>query len=182
MNQEGLDFSLTGLSPSLALFPAASTKSRFCNFPRVPGNPPFTSYYPDLTALLGCNVKTGLGCSPFRSPLLRESLLLSLPQGTKMFQFPWFASATYVFSDRYYGFTHSRFSDSVIPGSKDACSSPRLIAACHDLHRLPVPRHPPYALICLTILFILLFMFKSVATVTTLDRILYAGHNSHLFH
>ena len=27
---------------------------------------------------------------PFRSPLLRESLLLSFPQGTEMFQFPWF--------------------------------------------------------------------------------------------
>jgi hypothetical protein len=31
------------------------------------------------------------GLFPFRSPLLRESLLLSLPQGTKMFQFPWSA-------------------------------------------------------------------------------------------
>jgi hypothetical protein len=31
------------------------------------------------------------GLFPFRSPLLRESLLLSLPQGTKMFQFPWYA-------------------------------------------------------------------------------------------
>ena len=27
---------------------------------------------------------------PFRSPLLRESRLLSFPQGTEMFQFPWF--------------------------------------------------------------------------------------------
>ena len=27
---------------------------------------------------------------PFRSPLLGESLLLSFPQGTEMFQFPWF--------------------------------------------------------------------------------------------
>ena len=27
---------------------------------------------------------------PFRSPLLGESLLLSSPQGTEMFQFPWF--------------------------------------------------------------------------------------------
>ena len=27
---------------------------------------------------------------PFRSPLLRESQLLSVPQGTEMFQFPWF--------------------------------------------------------------------------------------------
>jgi hypothetical protein len=27
---------------------------------------------------------------PFRSPLLRESRLLFFPQGTEMFQFPWF--------------------------------------------------------------------------------------------
>ena len=32
------------------------------------------------------------GLFPVRSPLLGESLLFSLPQGTKMFQFPWFAS------------------------------------------------------------------------------------------
>ena len=34
---------------------------------------------------------------PFRSPLLRESRLLSLPRGTKMFQFPRFASRPYGF-------------------------------------------------------------------------------------
>ena len=34
---------------------------------------------------------------PFRSPLLGESRLLSLPQGTEMFQFPWFASRPYGF-------------------------------------------------------------------------------------
>ena len=28
------------------------------------------------------------------------------------------------------------------------CSSPKLIAAYHVLHRLSDPRHPPYALIC----------------------------------
>ena len=39
------------------------------------------------------------------------------------------------------GFTHSE-----IHGSKDMCSSPWLIAACHVLRRLPVPRHPPCAL------------------------------------
>ena len=37
---------------------------------------------------------------------------------------------------------------SEIHGSKVACTSPWLIAACHVLHRLPEPRHPPYALIC----------------------------------
>ena len=34
----------------------------------------------------------------FRSPLLTESLLLSFPPGTEMFQFPGFASRTYAFS------------------------------------------------------------------------------------
>src|SRR2546427_1932915 len=42
---------------------------------------------------------------------------------------------------------------SEICGSKDACSSPQLIAACHVLHRLEVPRHPPCALSSLTIKF-----------------------------
>ena len=36
-----------------------------------------------------------------------------------------------------------------ICGSSDMCSSPQLFAACHVLLRLPVPRHPPYALLCL---------------------------------
>jgi hypothetical protein len=44
------------------------------------------------------------------------------------------------------GFPHSE-----IPGSKPACGSPGLIAACHVLHRLLAPRHPPYALSSLTI-------------------------------
>ena len=35
---------------------------------------------------------------------------------------------------------------SEILGSQLVCSSPRLIAAYHVLHRLPVPRHPPCAL------------------------------------
>ena len=38
-------------------------------------------------------------------------------------------------------------SHSDIRGSKVACTSPRLVAACHVLHRLREPRHPPYALI-----------------------------------
>ena len=43
------------------------------------------------------------------------------------------------------GFPHSEIS-----GSKDICSSPKLIAAYHVFHRLSVPRHPPYALISIT--------------------------------
>src|SRR5688572_32262246 len=63
-----------------------------------------------------------------------------------MFQFRGFASYTYVFSIRYMGITPCEFSHSEIPGSKSASDSPRLIAGNHVLHRLPVPRHPPYAL------------------------------------
>ena len=39
------------------------------------------------------------------------------------------------------GFPHSE-----IVGSKFAHNSPTLIAACHVLHRLCMPRHPPNAL------------------------------------
>ena len=43
------------------------------------------------------------------------------------------------------GFPHSDIS-----GSMDICSSPKLFAAYHVFHRLLVPRHPPYALSCMT--------------------------------
>jgi hypothetical protein len=42
------------------------------------------------------------------------------------------------------GFPHSD-----ICGSKGARASPQLFAACHVLHRLSVPRHPPNALLAL---------------------------------
>ena len=40
---------------------------------------------------------------------------------------------------------------SVIRGSRDVCSSPRLFAAYHDLLRQTAPRHPPWTRIRLTI-------------------------------
>ena len=40
------------------------------------------------------------GLLPVRSPLLRESLLMSFPEGTEMFHFPSFASYSYVFTIR----------------------------------------------------------------------------------
>jgi hypothetical protein len=39
------------------------------------------------------------------------------------------------------------------PGQSLFSDSPELIAASHVLHRLPAPRHPPYALSSLTIKF-----------------------------
>ena len=45
----------------------------------------------------------------------------------------------------------ARFPHSDICGSLDICSSPQLFAAYHVILRLLVPRHPPCALISLTI-------------------------------
>jgi hypothetical protein len=83
---------------------------------------------------------------PFRSPLLGESFLLSLPLGTEMFQFPRFASCTYGFSTGYLDMTRDGFPHSGIFGSTPASGSPKLIAAYYALHRLLLPRHPPCAL------------------------------------
>ena len=82
------------------------------------------------------------------------------------------------------GFPHSD-----IRGSLDMCSSPRLFAACHVFRRLPVPRHPPCALLCLTFslhsvaAFCLRFVLFFVLTLLTMKltfQILYA-HAVHGF-
>jgi hypothetical protein len=83
-----------------------------------------------------------------RSPLLAESLLFSFPSGTEMVHFPEFALTTLYIQVAVIGFPHSE-----INGSLNKCFSPLLIAAYHVLHRLEVPRHPPYALSSLTIKF-----------------------------
>ena len=50
-------------------------------------------------------------------------------------------------ADRKGGFPHSE-----ITGSQGARASPVLIAACHVLHRLSMPRHPSEALMRLIVL------------------------------
>ena len=83
----------------------------------------------------------------FRSPLLTESRLLSLPVGTEMFHFP-----TFPLPDLYIqpgvtrlstqpGFPIRKSSDHSL-----VIDSPRLIADSYVLLRFLVPRHPPCAL------------------------------------
>jgi hypothetical protein len=93
---------------------------------------------------LPVNRAQATGLVRFRSPLLAESRLMSFPPANEMFQFAGFASRTYEFSPGFRmrgGLPHSE-----IQGSTIARISPWLIAACHVLHRLSVPRHPPDAL------------------------------------
>ena len=100
------------------------------------------------------------GLFPFRSPLLRKSILSFSSSGYLDVSVPRVSLLThYVFMCGYLSITLSGFPHSDIPGSMFACNSPRLFAACHVLHRLLVPRHPPYALYNLTIMVYLTLVF-----------------------
>ena len=63
----------------------------------IRGYHPLWPDFPDRSATLAQTT----GLLRFRSPLLPESRLMSVPPGTEMFQFPGFASTAYVFSCRY---------------------------------------------------------------------------------
>ena len=89
---------------------------------------------------------TRFGLFPVRSPLLGESRLMSFPPGTEMVHFPGFTSLPYVFRQGYPDFIGVGFPIRKSPDQSLFSDSPELIAASHVLHRLPAPRHPPYAL------------------------------------
>ena len=95
---------------------------------------------------------TRFGLFPVRSSLLRESQLLSFPPGTEIFHFPGLASISYGFRYGCGSITCRGFPHSGISGSKPVSGSPELIAAYYALPRLRAPRHPPYALLRLTII------------------------------
>ena len=108
-----------------------------------------------------CRNTYGLGYSPFARHYLGNHYLFSIPTGTKMFQFPAFASIIrWIISLQDIGLSHSE-----IRGSKVICTYPQLIAAYHVLRRLLMPRHSPYALLSLTIfeLCLILLIFMLIA-------------------
>ncbi len=98
----------------------------------------------------GASLPPRFGLFPVRSPLLGESLLLSFPAGTKMFQFPALAPPIQGGG----GIASAGLPHSDICGSMRICRSPQLFAACHVLLRLREPRHPPCALstLCISLL------------------------------
>ena len=86
------------------------------------------------------------GLIPFRSPLLWESLLISLPWGTKMFQFPQFPLPGLCVQPGVSRFYLDELPHSGIPGLAYLTASRGLSQPSHALHRLLAPRHPPHAL------------------------------------
>ena len=126
--------SLTGLSPSLAGFP----KTILLNLSDQLRGP-----NPGMHAFR-------FGLFRFRSPLLTESHVVFSSSGyldVSVHRVPlhtlWIG--VWILEVCSSGFPHSDIS-----GSLDICSSPKLFAAYHVFHRLLVPRHPPYALLCIT--------------------------------
>ena len=124
-----------------SLFPKGSTNDRVAHSAALRPDRP---YNPREQALW-------FGLLRVRSPLLAESLTCFL----LLQVLRWFTSLRclphpYEFRMGYLEMTRSGFPHSDIPGSTPACGSPGLIAACHVLHRLLVPRHSPYALSSLT--------------------------------
>jgi hypothetical protein len=77
--------------------------------------------------------------------------VIYFPSGTEMVHFPELAHTGLCIQPAVTGVHPVGFPHSDIPGSKPACGSPRLFAACHVLHRLLAPRHPLYALSSLII-------------------------------
>ena len=119
-------FRVRDCHPLRSRFPACSTTCRFAYCRR--------SYNPGR-----CRRQPRFGLLRVRSPLLAQSLLLSLPPGTKMFQFPGFAPR----HRRGVGIAPDGFPHSDIRGSQGICPSPRLFAACHVLLRLREPQASP---------------------------------------
>ena len=82
------------------------------------------------------------GLFPVRSPLLRESLLLSSPRGTEMFQFPPFAPHAYGFSVRSFGNPGINARLTASPGLSQS-STPFVASWRLDIPHTPLAAWPP---------------------------------------
>ena len=87
--REGLLLPHTGLSPAMVVLSRTLLLAKALVTPAIEGR---------VVLQPRGDESPRFGLIRFRSPLLTESLLLSLPGGTEMFQFPPFASGTYGFS------------------------------------------------------------------------------------
>jgi hypothetical protein len=105
-----------------------------------------------VTQRLLAITRNRFGLFPFRSPLLRESRLLSLPAGTEMFHFPALPPPALCVQAGVTGnYARSGFPIRKSPDQCLVADFPGLIAGSNVLLRLLVPRHPPCALIILTV-------------------------------
>ena len=130
-------FPLRGSHTLWLRFPADSRNVRFGNSTYAVLQPP--------------NASTWVWAVPISLAATFGISVIYFPSGTEMVHFPELAHTGLCIQPAVTGVHPVGFPHSDIPGSKPACGSPRLFAACHVLHRLLAPRHPPYALSSLII-------------------------------
>ena len=140
----GYSLSLTGLSPSVAGFPyTVQLKNSFVTPWHVRRH---AQALPLPHARNACGLtRAWFRLYPFRSPLLRASLSISLPPVTEMFHFTGSPPTRVGCRASPAGFPHSD-----THGSMAAYPSPWLFAVRCVLRRRLAPRHPPRALSTLT--------------------------------
>ena len=134
------------LDPAMLLSISDTRLSRFfAGLPR-----PF-SYQSQINyaVLTPQNKFRGLGSFPFARRYLGNRCFFLFLELLRCFSSPGHLLYGYLFTIRYIHITVCGFPHSDICGSRVICTSPQLIAACHVLLRLLLPRHPPYALISL---------------------------------
>jgi hypothetical protein len=149
--RQSMAFRLRGYHPLWRNFPGPSTRPWIGNCP-LELQPKDTHPTTPTAKRLQAYRQSVWAIFPVRSPLLRKSSFLSLPEDTEMFQFSSFASATYGFSRGcrsilrpVSGFGHLRINAWL--------AAPRSLAQpSHVLRRLSTPKHPPDTLSNLTTL------------------------------
>ena len=92
-----------------------------------------------------------MGCSDFARHYFRNRGFFLFLQVLRWFTSLGSLAPAYGFSGPYMRFAHVGFPIRRSSDITPVCGSPKLIAACHVLHRLILPRHPPCALSSLTI-------------------------------
>jgi len=132
-----ISFRLQGSHLLWPRFPAGSSSCQFGNSTYAVLQPP--------------NASTWVWAVPISLAATFGISVIYFPPGTEMVHFPGLAHTRLCIQRAVTGVHPVGFPHSEILGSKLACSSPRLIAACHVLHRLLAPRHSPYALSSLII-------------------------------
>jgi hypothetical protein len=93
----------------------------------------------------------GLGCSDFARHYFRNRGFFLFLQVLRWFTSLSSLGPAYLFSGSFLRFAQEGFPIRRSSDITPVCGSPKLIAACHVLHRLFLPRHPPCALSSLTI-------------------------------
>ena len=126
-------FRLRGSHPLWPAFPCRSSNHHMLNAGPYPGKLGLPVWPPPRSLATTCGISVDVFSSPYLDVSVQAVPSVRL----------WIHRTVTEYCSA--GLPHS-----VICGSRLMCSSPQLIAACHDLRRLLMPRHPPCALFSLT--------------------------------